>query len=295
MRGAKFSYPFFLICLIYIGFCGFISEKQVYPRLGIVSGLAQDSLAYASGFKMIGESVPKLLSPVLTDDQFNASLKKIKAAKCKVLSCNLFFPPNIKIAGPEVDEAKVLTYTETVLSRAGQAGVKFIVLGSSGARSIPAGYNIVKAKSDFVILAGKLAQIAGKYKVTILLENLETTETNFITSLKSAAEIVREVNHPNFRLNADIFHMMREGESPDEIIEAGDLIGFSEVAEKQNRSLPGVMGDDFKPYLRALHKINYKGFIFIEGSIKNAAVEMPLAFKYLSAQIAEVYSEKKTD
>ncbi|WP_431291866.1 hypothetical protein [Pedobacter sp. P26] len=83
MRGAKFSYPFFLICLIYIGFCGFISEKQVYPRLGIVSGLAQDSLAYASGFKMIGESVPKLLSPVLTDDQFNASLKRLKQQNVK--------------------------------------------------------------------------------------------------------------------------------------------------------------------------------------------------------------------
>ena len=292
MRITKFSY---LAFLIYIGFCGFSSDKQVYPRLGIVSGLTQDSLAYASGFKMIGESVPKILSPALTDDQFNANLKKIKAAKCKVLSCNLFYPASLKIAGPEVDEAKVLAYTETVLSRAGKAGVKFIVLGSSGARSIPADYNIVKAKSDFVILAGKLAQIAGKYKVTILLENLETTETNFITSLKLAAEIVREVNHPNFRLNADIFHMMREGESPNEIIEAGDLIGFSEVAEKQNRTLPGVMGDDFKPYLRALHKINYKGFIFIEGSIKNPDTEMPLAFKYLSAQIAEVYSEKKTD
>lgn len=292
MRNTKINGLSSLICLIFICLCGFVSDKQEYPRLGIVSGLTQDSLAYASGFKMIGESVPKILSPALTDDQFNENLKKIKAAKCKVLSCNLFYPASIKIAGPEVDEAKVLAYTETVLSRAGQAGVRFIVLGSSGARSIPADYNIVKAKSDFINLGKKLAQIAGRHKVTILLENLETTETNFITSLKSAAEIVRGVDHPNFRLNADIFHMMREGESPNEIIEAGKLIAFSEIAEKQNRSLPGVMGDDFKPYLRALHKINYKGFIFIEGSIKNAATEMPLAFKYLSAQIAEVYSGK---
>ncbi|GGG92131.1 hypothetical protein GCM10007422_01370 [Pedobacter zeae] len=263
--------------------------------MGIVAGLTQDSLAYASGFKMIGESVPKLLSPTLTDEQFSTNLKKIKAAKCKVLSCNLFYPASIKIAGPEVDEAKVLAYTETVLSRARQAGVRFIVLGSSGARSIPADYGTVKAKSDFVALGKKLAQIAGKYQVTILLENLERTETNFITSLKSAAEVVREIDHPNFRLNADIFHMMREGESPNEIVEAGALIAFSEVAEKQNRSLPGVMGDDFRPYLSALHKINYKGFIFIEGSIKNAATEMPLAFKFLSAQIAEVYGTKKAD
>jgi len=295
MSITKSSYPAFVICLIYTIFCGYISDKRVYPRLGIVSGLAQDSIAYASGFKMIGESVPKLLSPVLTDEQFKANLKKIGAARCKVLSCNLFFPSSMKIAGPEVDEVKVLAYTETVLARAGQAGVKFIVLGSSGARRIPAGYDVVKAKSDFVVLCKKLAQIAGKYQVIILLENLETTETNFITSLKSAAEIVSQVDHPNFRLNADIFHMMREGESPNEIIEAGALIGFSEVAEKQNRSLPGVMGDDFKPYLRALHKINYKGFIFIEGNIKNAATEMPVAFQYLSAQIAAVYSEKKTD
>lgn len=293
MRSIKSGYPVFLIGLIFTMCCSFMPDKQDYPRLGIVSGLAQDSLAYASGFKMIGESVPKMLSPQLTDEQFNANLEKIKAAKCKVLSCNLFFPSDIKIAGPDVDEAKVLRYTETVLSRAGRAGVKFIVLGSSGARSIPADYNMLKAKTDFIGLCKKLAQIAGRYEVTILLENLETTETNFITSLKSAAEVVRKVNHLNFRLNADIFHMMREGEAPDEIIKAGKWIGFAEVAEKEKRSLPGVTGDDFKPYLRALHQIKYKGYIFIEGNIKNAATEIPLAFTYLSAQIAAVYAERK--
>ncbi|MEH3114241.1 sugar phosphate isomerase/epimerase family protein [Pedobacter terrae] len=283
----------FFTCLVYTLFSGFISDQKSYPHIGIVSSLKQDSLAYASGFRLIGESVPNLLSPALTDEQFNANLNKIKAAKCKVLSCNLFFPSSIKIAGPDVDEARVLAYTETVLSRAGRAGVKFIVLGSSGARSIPADYNIIKAKADFVALCTKLAQIAGKHKVTILLENLETTETNFITSLRSAAEIVGRVNHPNFRLNADIFHMMREGELPNEIIKARKWIGFVEVAEKEKRSLPGVMGDDFKPYLRALHQIDYQGFIFMEGSIQNATAEMPLAFKYLSAQIAAVYAENK--
>jgi len=68
MRNTKTTYLAFFTCLICIGFCGFISDKQAYPRLGIVSGLTQDSLAYASGFKMIGESVPKMLSPALTDD-----------------------------------------------------------------------------------------------------------------------------------------------------------------------------------------------------------------------------------
>ncbi|GAA4214411.1 hypothetical protein GCM10022289_47910 [Pedobacter jeongneungensis] len=269
-----------------------VSARQAYPELSIVSGLAQDSIAYAAGFKMIGESVPKILSPTLSEDQFQASLKRIKAAKCKVLSCNLFFPGSLKIAGPDVDEAKVLSYTETVLSRAKLAGVKYIVLGSSGARSIPTGYDLDKAKADFVILCKKLGQMARKNEVVILLENLETTETNFITSLKAAAEIVKKVHEPNFRLNVDIFHMLREGESPDEIIAAAKQVGFCEIAEKEKRSLPGVAGDDFRPYLRALKKINYKGYIFIEASTNNAAVEMPQAFKYLTKQIEEVYSVK---
>ncbi len=271
---------------------GPLSAQQKYPELGIVSGLAQDSTAYAAGFRLIGESVPKILSPTLSNDEFQANLKRIKAAKCKVLSCNLFFPGSLKIAGPDVDEAKVLSYTETVLSRAKQAGVKYIVLGSSGARSIPAGYDMDKAKADFVMLCKKLGQIAKKNDVVILLENLETTETNFITSLKTAAEIVKKVNEPNFRLNVDVFHMLREGESPDEIIAAAKEVGFCEIAEKVKRTLPGVAGDDFRPYLRALKKINYKGYIFMEASISNATVEMPQAFKYLSAQLAEVYSAK---
>lgn len=282
-----------LSCLVFLYILSLKANAQSFPKLGIATSLDQDSLAYSSGFRMITESAQKILSPNLTEEEFQVNLKKIKSAKCKVMTCNLFFPGNIKIAGPDVDEEKVLAYTDVLLSRAKQAGVKFIVLGSSGSRRIPEGYDLVKAKSDFVKLCNKLGQIAKKYQVTIVLENLETTETNFITSLKSAAEIVRLVNHPNFRLNVDVFHMMRENESPDEIRAVGDLIAFCEVAEKQKRTFPGVNGDDFKPYLKALKDVNYRGFIFIEGSTTNISVDLPLAFKYLSKQIAEVYAAKK--
>lgn len=279
--------------LLIISFSSLTVNGQSHPKLGIATNLDQDSLAYLSGFRMITESAQKILSPSLTEEEFQINLKKIKSAKCKVMTCNLFFPGNIKIAGPDVDEAKVLAYTDVLLSRAKQAGVKFIVLGSSGSRRIPEGYDLVKAKSDFVKLCNKLGQIAKKYQITIVLENLETTETNFITSLKSAAEIVRMVNHPNFRLNVDVFHMMRENESPDEIRAVGDIIAFCEVAEKQKRTFPGVNGDDFKPYLRALKAVSYKGFIFIEGSTTNIKVDMPLSFKYLTSQVEEVYAERK--
>jgi len=257
-----------------------------------VAPIEQDSLIYASGFRMLGESVGKLLSPSIPEAQFVKNIERIKKAKCKVFLCNIFFPGStIKIAGPNVNEQRVLGYADTVFSRAKRAGVPYIILGSGGARRIPDGYDIKKAQDDFAVLCRKLAEVAAKYGITLVLESLETAECNFVISLKSAAEVVRAANHPNFRLNADIFHMLREGESPQSIIDAGDLIVYCEIAEKQTRSLPGVRGDDFKPYLRALRKVNYKGYIFIEGNTTDPKNDMPLSFKYLTSQLKEVYSE----
>ena len=85
--------------------------------------------------------------------------------------------------------------------------------------------------------------------------------------------------------------MMREGEGPQSIVDAADVLVYCEIAEKQKRSFPGVMGDDFKPYLRALRKANFKGYIFIEGSSSNPKNDMPLAFQYLTRQLKEVYEE----
>jgi len=270
---------------------GFMPGKKYRPQLGIVAPLEQDSLVYASGFRSLGESVGRMLSPSLTEVQFQDNLARIKKAKCKVLLCNIFFPGSIKIAGPAVDEQRVLGYADTVLSRAKKAGMRFIILGSGGARRIPEGYDMVKAQTDFTQLCRKLAMVAGEYGITIALESLQAAETNFLVSLKSAAEVVRAVDHPNFKLNADIFHMTRGGESPQSIIDAADVLVYCEIAEKESRSLPGVKGDDFKPWLRALRKAKYKGYIFIEGNTINPGNDMPLSFKYLTRQLEEVYAE----
>jgi sugar phosphate isomerase/epimerase len=270
---------------------GFKSKNYSAPQLGIVSRLEQDSLVYASGFRVIGESVGRMLSPSLTEEKFQQNVELIKKAKCKLYLCNVFFPGTIKIAGPDVDQKRVLSYADTVLSRARQAGILFIILGSGGPRRIPDSFDKEKAKAGFIILCKKLAALAGKYDVKIALESLQSSETNFLNTVKEAAEIVRGVNHPNFRLNADIFHMMRENESPQSIIDAADILGHCEIAEKQTRSMPGVQGDDFKPYLRALRRANYTGCIFIEANSTNLNNDVPLSYKYLRRQLEEVYAE----
>jgi sugar phosphate isomerase/epimerase len=265
--------------------------KEHVPPLGLVAPLDRDSLAYASGFRLLGETVGRTISPAFPQEQFRRNLARIKKAKCKVYLCNVLFTGNLKIAGPNVDDARVVAYADSVFTRAQQAGIPLLVLGSGGARRIPEGYDAQQAQADFVVLCRKLAVAAQKHGLMIAIESLETAETNFLLTLRSTAAVVRAVDHPHFRLNADIFHMMREGESPQSIVEAKDILVHCEIAEKEKRTYPGVQGDDFKPYLRALRKAHYQGPIFIEGNTTNPRSDTPRAFAYLTKQLQEVYAE----
>lgn len=264
-------------------------QAQNIPALGMVSGLEHDSLLYAAGFRLMGTTVGSTISPSLSKEELAANLQKIKHLRTKLYMCNVLFPGRLKIAGPEVHEEKVLTYLKGVLERANMAGVEHLILGSGGARRLPDGYDKEKAKAEFALLSRQMAKAAKTYGVTIILENLNSTETNFLNKLGDAADVVRRVNHPNFKLNADIYHMLKEDESPEEIRKAGDLIIYSEIAEKEGRTLPGVAGADFRPYLQALKDIKFKGPIIIEGKVEEMSADVPRAFRFLSAQLQEVY------
>jgi sugar phosphate isomerase/epimerase len=260
--------------------------------LGIIAPLENDSLLYASGFRITGTTVGNALNPDMTEEEFLAKVEFIKKMRCRVYLCNVLFPGSIKIAGPDVNQKKALDYLEKVLARAERAGIKNLTLGSGGARRLPDGYDKTKATGDFVLLAGKMAALARAHGVVIILENLNSTETNFITRLSEAAAIVRSVNDPGFRLNADIYHMLKENESPEEIKKAGNLIVYCEIAEKQNRALPGVNKEDFRPYLSALKDIKYKGPIVIEGNSDDLQRDVPQSYQYLKKQLREVYGKK---
>lgn len=272
---------------------GFRAEAQEIPKLGMMASLDKDSLLYASGFEMQGESVGRMLGPSLTEAEFQTNVQRINNAKTKLYVCNVFFPSELKIAGPEVNEKKVLAYADQVFRRAKKAGVPVIVLGSGGARKLPENYDYQKATKDFTQLARKIGQVAQKHGITVALENLNSTETNFLTTLEEAAGVVKGANHPHFRLNADIYHMMKENEPPQHIIDAGSVIVYVEIAEKENRTLPGVVGEDFRPYFQALKAIGYSGPMFIEGRVNNPEEEIPNAHKFLTQQLQEVYVGNK--
>ena len=204
---------------------------------------------------------------------------------------NIFIPGELKIVGPEVNESAVLTYVDKVFQRCKAAGVSRIIWGSGGSRRVPDGFDRTKAKEQFVSIAKKIADKASQYNITLALENLNSTETNFITTVEEALDIVKKVDHKNLRLCVDIYHMLKEGESPSSILKTKGYVIYCEVAEKEGRTPPGVQGDDFRPYFTALKQVGYNDKIMIECRWENVAAQGEIAFQKLRTQIQDVYGK----
>jgi sugar phosphate isomerase/epimerase len=174
------------------------------------------------------------------------------------------------------------------MRRCKEADVKIIVLGSGGSRKLPDGYDSVKASKEFIALVRKMAKVAKKYDRIIAIENLNHTETNFVLTLAEAIKYVKAVNHPNFRLTADIYHMLMENEPGSVIEQAKGLLVHAHIAEKEERAYPGKRGVDFRPYFSAMKKIGYKGRIMMECRFTDFDKQVGPAKIYLDQQLTEV-------
>ena len=257
-------------------------------RIGISTGIENNSILAAAGYSFVEENVRGFLVPSEADPVFEQKLALLKVSKLPVDACNSFLPGNLKCVGPAPDHEEILKFGESAFRRARMAGVKTIVFGSAGARTIPESFSRKEARLQFISICKQLAPLAQKYNVVISLEPLNTQECNFINSLSEGADIVQAVNHENFRLLADIYHMLKENESPASITKYGHLLYHTHIAEKTGRTAPGINNEDFTPYFKALKDVKYEGGMTIECSWKNLEEQAANALKFLRNQLSVI-------
>jgi sugar phosphate isomerase/epimerase/lysophospholipase L1-like esterase len=238
-------------------------------RFGVCTAPVNGRVLLESGFDYLEGGVSRDLLPGMPEPDFVKRRVEIDSCPLPVFACNGFLPGTMKLTGPDVRPDTVLGYAGEVFRRAKLLGIQTIVLGSGRSRSIPDGFDPGRARQQFIDLMRKVGPIARKYDVIVAIENLQRSESNFINTVEEALTIAREVNHPNIRILADLFHMSRELEGPAVLSEAGSYLVHCHIAEVRDRTAPGMAGDDFRPYFGVLKKSGYRGGISIEGSWKN--------------------------
>ncbi len=258
----------------------------LFHSIGACTTPDKAAAVQAAGGQHVEPSVTGFLIPDKPEDAWAKNLAAAKASPIPLVACNGFLPGNLRSTGPEIHHDAILRWADTAFARAAQVGIDRIVFGSSGSRKLPEGFSRDEAKGQFVALLRRLGPAAQRHGVIVVIEPLRREEDNFINTVVEGAWFVEQVNHPNIRLLADIYHMLCNGESPDDIRKVGPLLHHTHIAEKEGRAAPGVHGDDFRPFFRALRDAGYAHRISVEGKWEFA--DLPKAFETIRRQVHDI-------
>jgi sugar phosphate isomerase/epimerase len=119
-------------------------------------------------------------------------------------------------------------------------------------------------KNVLLPILDDLTRFAEDYSIMLLLEPLNRYSTPYCTTAKDAIDIAKQVNHSNFGILLDTFHMNIEEDSLENaILTSANLLRHTHFADN-NRKMPGYAHIDFELVLKSLRHIEYNGFISFE-------------------------------
>lgn len=245
------------------------------------------SLPPTAGHDFVEGFTQEVLVPEQPETEFARRVEALRQAGQTMPASNRFLPASLKVVGPTVDAARLERYGATTFRRARAIGMTLVVFGSAGARMIPEGFSATRAFEQYVDALRLLGPLAAEHGVTLLVEPLNRGECNLVNTVREGAEAVRRANSPGVMLLVDVFHMLRNGESPEDIVPVGSLIRHAHVAENRDRAAPGVHGDDFRPYFRALHQASYRGRLALEPDWTDLRSQAAPAVAAIRVQLAD--------
>ena len=143
-------------------------------------------------------------------------------------------------------------------------GGRIMVWGSPKQRDVSPDWEYDEAFSRAADTLRKVAEAAGEVGVSIAMEPLARTETNFLNTAEETRRLIKTVDHPAFRLHLDVKAMSDEEKSIPEIIRESreDLLHFH--ANDPNLRGPGFGEMKFEPIADCLKEVGYAGYVSVE-------------------------------
>jgi sugar phosphate isomerase/epimerase len=245
------------------------------------------SPAVVPGADFLEGFVQEWFQPETPDAAHVSAATELRARGFALPAANRFLPPDLKVSGPDIDYARLDKFAATAFRRAKEHGTAVIVFGSAGARQVPEGFSMATAFEQYVDVLRQCGPLAEENGVTLVVEPLNRGECNLINTILEGAEAVRRANTNGVKLLIDFFHMVRNDESPDDLLKVGPLIAHAHVAENRNRAAPGTHGENFRPFYRALRRTNYNGRLTIEADWTDFLAEAGPSVTALRGQLAD--------
>lgn len=105
--------------------------------------------------------------------------------------------------------------------------------------------------------------------IVLLIEPISTIDNYFLTSAEQAVGIIKEINHPNLKLQLDLYHQQRTtGDVLEALTQYMQYIGHIQISQVPLRNEPCPRNDGEINYQLVynllLHKVQYSGWLGCE-------------------------------
>jgi len=156
-------------------------------------------------------------------------------------------------------------YLSCLLDLCSDLGGKVLVLGSPKQRSIVEPQTKEGAWQRAVELLSSVLDQAEQLGLTICLEPLSPVETDFINTVAEGMEMVRQIDHPAFKIHLDVKAMCSEQTPVPEIIRSVSIedIGHFHVNDA-NLYGPGMGDVDYAPIAKAIKDVGWDKWLSVE-------------------------------
>jgi sugar phosphate isomerase/epimerase len=249
-------------------------------RFGLCGGPENLDLAGRLGFDYVEWGAASI--EALGREDFAVLEKRVEKSPVKAERFNLLFPGNFRLIGPEADRQAIGAYLDRAFPRVRALGGTLVVFGSGRCRSFPPGMPFREGFRQLVELTTLIGDRGAAWGITVAIEPLNREETNAVIRLREGAMLEAAVNHPSVGLLADLYHLLKEGEGPGDILAAGEL-WHTHVALLEGRAFPTAPHPALEDFFRALEQISYTGTMSIEGRTGNLEQDGGAALETLRA------------
>ena len=249
-------------------------------QVGVCTALKGIDAAKMAGFDYLELGTSEIAA--LSDADYESASAHIRQLGLPVPVTNLFLPATLKVTGPDIDREEQIRYVRKAFERLSRLGTGIVVFGSGGARRAPEGFAKDDAFKQLVEFGRRAAVEARTHNITIAVEPLRQQETNIINSAAEGLELVNAVDHPNFQLMIDFYHLASEREDPAIVLRAREHLRHLHMANPQGRVFPLTWDEyDYAPFFANLRTIGYDRRISIEATATDLALEAPRAIALL--------------